>query len=388
MKFDLNNNNLYHRSQPGWSTIVKKVMLHEIGHSLGLDDVTPPDCSQQNGKSIMNAVCNVNGQPNDSEEQMPSSLQDCDKQRARVFTSSTPGGGGSTGTPPPSSGTAVGGFTSLTGCYDPFDCDGDGVSFLADCNDDDWDIGACWTRSVILSSSDAQQYGSAEVSDEYPYVMLHGAGLAPRNCSNYVEWSPVSKASLIDCLDYCETNGADACEWEATSRACYAEFGDGCQLEGTYFGWYGYLLAGGGNPGGGGSGGSGEMQQHTGIRGCSDYYYLPPVYKADAGACLSYCQGESADACEWHEASGDCYADFGSGCYVESGHGGWYSAVLNNDGRAAIAARAAANSPETEDRYLIITAAAVMLSALGFAMSLLVVAHGGRVRRFASAAAQ
>ena len=83
------------------------------------------------------------------------------------------------------------------------------------------------------------------------------------------------------------------------------------------------------------------MQPNSAIRGCSNWYWLDPVYKSDAASCYSYCQQYGADACEWtaeHDGAsnpGDCYVEYGDSCTVASGYSGWSAAVLNLGGPPA-----------------------------------------------------
>lgn len=74
----------------------------------------------------------------------------------------------------------------------------------------------------------------------------------------------------------------------------------------------------------------GTMQQDFAIRGCSGYVERSPVSKPDAVSCVSYCGENSANACEWNSANGDCYVEFGIGCSVEGGYPGWYAAVMSS----------------------------------------------------------
>lgn len=71
----------------------------------------------------------------------------------------------------------------------------------------------------------------------------------------------------------------------------------------------------------------GSMQPDSAVRGCSNYSEWPPVYQPDANACYAYCAQNGANACEWY-VNGDCYVEFGSGCYVLGGFGGWSAAVF------------------------------------------------------------
>lgn len=88
-------------------------------------------------------------------------------------------------------------------------------------------------------------------------------------------------------------------------------------------------------------GGGGPMQPNSAIVGCSNWYWLDPVYKADPASCYSYCQQYGADACEWTSeqagasSPGDCYVEYGDGCTVAGGYGSWSAAVLNLGGPPA-----------------------------------------------------
>lgn len=80
--------------------------------------------------------------------------------------------------------------------------------------------------------------------------------------------------------------------------------------------------------GGGGGPGPGGMQPDSAIRGCSNWSWWNPVWQPNAGACYNYCAQNNANACEWF-VNGDCYVEFGSGCYVQPGFAGWSAAVLS-----------------------------------------------------------
>jgi len=63
-----------------------------------------------------------------------------------------------------------------------------------------------------------------------------------RECQSYSEWSPVYQPDQNSCKAYCSQNGADACEWHAASGDCYVEFGNSCQIQGGFSGWYAAVL--------------------------------------------------------------------------------------------------------------------------------------------------
>lgn len=77
---DLNNTNLYDSGQPGYDTVIEKVMLHEIGHTMGLFDMPVPNINvscggQSAGASVMNGKCGLNDQGNN----LPLNITNCDQ---------------------------------------------------------------------------------------------------------------------------------------------------------------------------------------------------------------------------------------------------------------------------------------------------------------------
>ncbi|HKQ99388.1 MAG TPA: Calx-beta domain-containing protein, partial [Pyrinomonadaceae bacterium] len=64
-------------SQAGYSTIVTKLILHEMGHLMGLDHPAVPAnlCDQPDGATVMNYSCGVNDQGNN----IPTTIPACDQ---------------------------------------------------------------------------------------------------------------------------------------------------------------------------------------------------------------------------------------------------------------------------------------------------------------------
>jgi hypothetical protein len=62
---------------PGYGTIVMKLILHEMGHLMGLDHpVVPPNpCDQQDNATVMNYSCGINDQGNN----IPTMVSACDQ---------------------------------------------------------------------------------------------------------------------------------------------------------------------------------------------------------------------------------------------------------------------------------------------------------------------
>jgi hypothetical protein len=78
---DANNTALIDPAQPGYDNIFEKLMLHEIGHSMGITDMPLPDATadcggQSGGQSVMNGKCGVNDQGNN----LPTNVTACDSQ--------------------------------------------------------------------------------------------------------------------------------------------------------------------------------------------------------------------------------------------------------------------------------------------------------------------
>src|SRR5438046_5740177 len=60
---------------------------------------------------------------------------------------------------------------------------------------------------------------------------------AARCYNNYSEAASVFQSSAAACLNYCNSNNAEACEWNSSSGQCYVESGASC-LQGGVNGWY------------------------------------------------------------------------------------------------------------------------------------------------------
>jgi len=60
---------------------------------------------------------------------------------------------------------------------------------------------------------------------------------ATRCYSNYSQLASVFQSNAGACLNYCNSNNAEACEWNSISGQCYAESGATC-LEDGVNGWY------------------------------------------------------------------------------------------------------------------------------------------------------
>lgn len=100
---------IYDKNQPGYYDMFLKVALHEIGHTMGLDDAPVPDtgyCDQPDGATVMNGYCGTN----DKGGNMPTTVTDCDKNALNSSDSPYP-------PPPPSGGGSGGGGYDGGGGY-------------------------------------------------------------------------------------------------------------------------------------------------------------------------------------------------------------------------------------------------------------------------------
>ena len=144
---------------------------------------------------------------------------------------------------------------------------------------------------------------------------------AVRSCANYLEWGATYKPSAADCYAHCQANGANACEWEQSGGGCYVEFGQGCQVQAGFSGWWAAVLS---------SPPQQSMAQDSAVRSCANYLEWGPTYKASAADCYAHCQANGANACEWEQSGGGCYVEFGQGCQVQARFSGWWAAVLDS----------------------------------------------------------
>jgi hypothetical protein len=80
-----------------------------------------------------------------------------------------------------------------------------------------------------------------------------------------------------------------------------------------------------------GQSGTGNMQANSAVRGCANFSLLPPVSMPSPALCEIHCQVAGANACEYFQ-DGDCYAEFGSGCFVQAGYSGWWARVFSSGG--------------------------------------------------------
>jgi hypothetical protein len=84
------NSTIYDPGLSSYRTAVKKTMLHELGHTVGLDDAPGTCATQGDGDSVMNKFCNFVGQTNESVNNMPTSVTSCDAGVAKASGSCSP----------------------------------------------------------------------------------------------------------------------------------------------------------------------------------------------------------------------------------------------------------------------------------------------------------
>jgi hypothetical protein len=95
-------NPIYDKNQPGYYDMFLKVTLHEIGHTMGLEDADVPTsgyCDQPDGATVMNGYCGTN----DSGGNLSKTVTSCDNTALKSADSPYPppmptgGGGGGVG---------------------------------------------------------------------------------------------------------------------------------------------------------------------------------------------------------------------------------------------------------------------------------------------------
>lgn len=64
IRIDLDNRKFFDPREDGFERAVTKTLLHEVGHTMGLDDVDGSPCRQAKGRSVMNGLCDANDQRN------------------------------------------------------------------------------------------------------------------------------------------------------------------------------------------------------------------------------------------------------------------------------------------------------------------------------------
>jgi hypothetical protein len=274
-----------------------------------------------------------------------------------------------------------------SGPSDPNDRDGDGTPDAQDCAPDvfeahpgvpDYQICAIY----LMYGGDVPDVNCDGQPDNYcatatGVINIHikgspasGVSLASGqdvvNCGNFSSSSQFMPSSAT-CLASCDLKGANACSWLASTGQCTAITGTNCQLQSSQAGRYGFILSagtgrykcgtggtcswdatdtgpdqctptnntcstGGGGGGGGPYPGGSTLTAGSAVRGCSGYSEGQPVFKADGDACYAYCSQSGANACEYQLSTGNCYAETGTNCHLDSGYGDWYSLVLSGAG--------------------------------------------------------
>ena len=167
---------------------------------------------------------------------------------------------------------------------------------------------------------------------------------AVRGCSGYQEQYIGAQASAAACESACSQQGANACEWYQNGD-CYAEWGSGCYVQSGFSGWGARVFGSAPPP----PPPSGPMQQDSAVRGCAGYQEQRLDNYPDANSCANACMQWGANACEWNQ-DGSCYAEWGSGCYVQPGFGGWWAAVFSDAPAPEVAPQAQCSTEEFQTR--------------------------------------
>jgi hypothetical protein len=81
IRIDLDDDRVFDDEEAGFDTAVQKVVMHEIGHTMGLADVRDSPCARTRGRSVMNGLCGVN----DSGGAQPLDVTNCDTETIRAL---------------------------------------------------------------------------------------------------------------------------------------------------------------------------------------------------------------------------------------------------------------------------------------------------------------
>lgn len=84
IRVDLDNRRFFDPREPGFDQAVTKTVLHEVGHTMGLDDVGGSPCRQSKGRSVMNGLCETN----DLRDAQPEFVTACDIETLRELVNS------------------------------------------------------------------------------------------------------------------------------------------------------------------------------------------------------------------------------------------------------------------------------------------------------------
>ena len=121
-----NGSAVYDSTKTGYDTIFLKVALHEVGHTMGLDDEPYPNSNtscggQTAGASVMNSPCGPNDAPIFGQPSiMPTSVTNCDSQSVASepsYQSGSGGGGGGCDIAEANACQADAGFWDPVSCY-------------------------------------------------------------------------------------------------------------------------------------------------------------------------------------------------------------------------------------------------------------------------------
>jgi len=115
----------------------------------------------------------------------------------------------------------------------------------------DWQSPPCPQANPLVQNAFSCAGQSSDITATSPegisldvigYNLVNGISCMQQNSAtrcynNYSEAASVFQSSAAACLNYCNSNNAEACEWNSSSGQCYVESGASC-LQGGVNGWY------------------------------------------------------------------------------------------------------------------------------------------------------
>jgi hypothetical protein len=164
------NTDMMDQNAGNYQTYLRKLTVHEVGHSFGLGDIGGTCGSQTRGASVMNGVC----KKNDSDDNIPPDVTNCDANRATAWGS----------WPSPTNGRYE--------CVGESECGYNEYGVGPDlCSNPGWDPENCGGTGSGEVETQAEECEESWLSAEYCDEMCYegeGADL-DLNCNGWDDWS-------------------------------------------------------------------------------------------------------------------------------------------------------------------------------------------------------